>query len=230
MTTTPNSLRLRRRIELVIGRLSESANRLWNSEQLATLYPRYLLTMHGIVRASVPLMERAEQLCIPRSDALSRRLAAYLAQHIPEERGHERWIEEDLATLGAPDGIAWSNWPNHIVASLVGAQYYWINHAHPCALLGYIAVLEGYPVPVEIVRGLPARTGLPEAAFRALGRHAELDPGHCSEFDRFLDGLPLEPRELGLIGLSALTTVELSAQALDAVDHDPPVALTPDYG
>ena len=30
-------------------------------------------------------------------------------------------------------------------AALVGAQYYWIRHVHPVALLGYVMLLEGYP-------------------------------------------------------------------------------------
>jgi len=41
----------------------------------------------------------------------------------------------------------------------VGAQYYWIHHFHPVALLGYIAVLEGRPPSPTLVEELIERTG-----------------------------------------------------------------------
>ena len=52
--------------------------------------------------------------------------------------------------------------PAPAVAALVGAQYYWVLHHHPVALLGYIGLLEGYPPgrPRYGSNELRARTGV----------------------------------------------------------------------
>ena len=48
----------------------------------------------------------------------------------------------------------------HGRVGVVGAQYYWILHYHPVALLGWIGLLEGYPPAPEMLDELMARTGL----------------------------------------------------------------------
>ena len=35
--------------------------------------------------------------------------------------------------------------PSSQVATLVGAQYYWLRHYHPISLLGHMMVMEGCP-------------------------------------------------------------------------------------
>lgn len=218
MTSTDHSLRLRRRLALVMPVLQRAAAALWEHENFVDIYKDYLIMMHGIVRASVPLMERCAALCAGRpDDEVCRGLLPYLEEHIPEERGHERWVQGDLEALGLPPEIAEDALSSVSVAALVGSQYYWMSHVHPCALLGYIAVLEGYPVSPEHVEGLKARSGLPAGAFRSLELHARLDPGHRDAFDHLLDGLPLGERHRALIGVSALTTVEMTVRAIDEV-------------
>ena len=107
------------------------------------------------------------------------------------------------------------------VAGLVGAQYYWIFHYHPVALLGYIALLEGYPPTGELVDELTARTGYGAEAFRTLRLHAELDPGHRDELDETLDALPLTPEQSTVLGLSAMYSVHMLARAIDdVIDED----------
>ena len=60
------------------------------------------------------------------------------------------------------------------VATLVGAQYYWLRHVHPVSLLGHMAVMEGYSPPARVRRPpagadrLPAPTAsAPSAATRS---------------------------------------------------------------
>ena len=55
--------------------------------------------------------------------------------------------------------------PPPSAAALAGAQYYWIRHVHPVAILGFIAVLEGTPPDVEFFENLADRIGLPRQAF-----------------------------------------------------------------
>jgi pyrroloquinoline quinone (PQQ) biosynthesis protein C len=186
------------------------------------LYPEYLFTSHCIIRSSVPLMKaarsRAQQLAA--SDPMSEALAAYFDEHIPEELDHDEWLLDDLEVLGVERETVLARPPLPTVASLVGAQYYWILHYHPVALLGYIALFEGYPPSVEMVDRLVERTGYDRAAFRTMLAHAELDPGHREELDDLLDSLELTSEQSAVVGLSAIWSTNLFTRGLDEVVSD----------
>ena len=105
--------------------------------------------------------------------------------------------------------------PSPTVAQLVGAQYYWVLHYHPVAVLGYIALLEGYPPSPGLIDELARRTGYPEPAFRTLRLHGELDQGHRDELDAMLNGLALTPEQSTAVSVSAMMSVDLYAQAIE---------------
>ena len=195
-----------------------AGRRLFDHPRLAELYPEYLVTMHGIIRASVPLMETASARAAELGDDLvAAGLVEYLTEHIPEEADHDEWLLEDLELVGVSSASVLDRPPSPTVAALVGAHYYWIRHYHPVALLGYIAVLEGYPPdPVE-VQGLVERTGLPQEAFRTLAAHAELDQHHRDELLAAIDALPLSEAQEHVVGVSAVYTVHMTACALEEV-------------
>lgn len=142
-------------------------------------------------------------------------LAGYLELHVDEELGHDDTLLDDLALLGRPREAVLARMPTPAVASLVGAQYYWILHHHPVAFLGYVGVMEGYPPTDELVALLVGRTGFPREAFRTFSEHGELDPGHRDHLDRTLDALPLTERHEQVIGASAIATVALATRALE---------------
>jgi pyrroloquinoline quinone (PQQ) biosynthesis protein C len=213
---TPSSL-LRRKIELVLPAFVRAGDRLIAHPRVRELYPEYLFTSHCVIRASVPLMETARALAAARDDPVSERLAPYLAHHIPEELDHDEWLLGDLELLGVERAAVLARPPSPTVASLVGAQYYWIHHFHPVALLGYIGLLEGYPPSPGLIDELQRRTGFERAAFRTMIAHAELDPGHGAELDELLDTLPLTREQSAVIGLSALHTVERYTQAIEEI-------------
>jgi hypothetical protein len=214
--TSPSRF-LQDRIALFSGGRAEASEALWGSPDLPELYPALLRHAYAVIRTSVPLMEAAVAEGRRRGDAVGLGLAAYLARHIPEERGHDLWMREDLALLGE-DVAALDAAPTPILAaSLVGAQYTWIHHAHPVAILGYLAVLEGNPPDPAFFEAAAARSGLPLAAFRTYLLHARLDPGHRDELFAALDALPLEPQHLQLLSLSALHSCQVLEQTLRAV-------------
>ena len=205
--STGESARLRRKLELALPLFVATGRQLWEHSQIRDLYPKYLVATHGVIRASVPLMERALERAQTADDPAAAGLAEYLDHHIDEERGHDDWLLEDLEVLGRfPDEVL-TRPPSASVAALVGAQYYWIEHYHPVALLGYIGLLEGYPPTIADVAALMARTGYEREAFRTLIRHAELDPLHRDDFDEMLDRLPLSPEQSAVIGLSGLYSI-----------------------
>jgi len=187
--------------------------------RIRELYPEYLFTSHSIIRASVPLMEAGLERAAALSahDAVAAALAPYYEQHVPEEQDHDEWLLDDLEVLGRARADILARPPSPTVAALVGAQYYWIFHYHPVALLGYIALLEGYPPSMAMIDQLQARTGYPRDAFRTMIAHAELDPGHSEELDEVLDELPLTPEQSAAIGLSAMSTTQLLTKAFREV-------------
>ena len=204
------SRQLRAKITLVDGGLSSMGNEFWNHPQLPEIFPDFLFRTHCVIRASVPLMETALAKLneSPDGDPLNTELAAYFAKHIPEERRHDEWLLDDLEALGHPRSEILERIPPPTIASLAGAQYYWIAHHHPVALIGYIAVLEGNPPKVADLEAVIARSGIPREGFRTFLKHADIDPHHCADLNRALDRLPLSSRQASLIGISAMSTVQ----------------------
>jgi hypothetical protein len=214
--------RLRAKLGFVMPGVADASRRLNEHPQVRDLYPQYLITTHGVIRASVPLMETARDraramAAADPDDGVAAGLEAYLDTHIPEERGHDEWLLDDLELLGYDRASVVGRTPPPTVAAVVGAQYYWILHHDPVAILGYIAVLEGYPPTPELTEALIRRTGHPRKAFRTMLAHGVLDPRHRDDLDAAIDALPLTPEQESTIGLSALSTATLLTQLLDEV-------------
>jgi hypothetical protein len=208
------SRRLRDKLELVLPLLGDADRRLAAHPRLREIYPEWLVLWHGMIRASVPLLETA--LATARTlpdDPVAVRLSGYFAHHLPEELGHDEWLLADLEVLGVPRDEVLGRVPSPTVAGLVGSQYYWVRHVHPVGLIGYIALLEGYPSTRQAVDRWQAATGLAPEAFRTLLLHADLDPHHGDELDDLVDSLPLSDQQRTLVGLSAMASVELMARA-----------------
>ncbi|GAA4666465.1 hypothetical protein GCM10023347_18830 [Streptomyces chumphonensis] len=204
---------LRARLRLTEPAVRAATAALWDAPGLAQRYPQYLRVMHGVVRASVPLMERAAARCArlagaPGPDPVAEPLARYLAGHIEEERGHDDWLADDLASLGHDPREALGRPPPPAVAALVGAQYYWIEHHHPVALLGYIAVLEGNAPAPWLADRVVRDAGVPAAALRTVRAHAALDTGHSDDLHALLDALDLTAGQVHTVTVSALFTVD----------------------
>jgi hypothetical protein len=198
---------------------SAATRRLWTHPRVAELVPEYLFTVHCSARATIALMEAARErsVQIASTDRVAARLAQYLDRHIPEELHHDEWFLEDLEALGVPREQTTSRIPPPTVAAMVGSQYYWALHHHPVALLGYLAVLEGYPASATQFEAIIARTGLPRQAFRTLLEHSDLDRDHRDELYQTLDTLPLTPQQVALIAVSAFATLHLATCALEEI-------------
>ena len=211
---------LRRKIDLVIPQFVYAGDRLVGHPRVRELYPEYLFTSHCVIRASVPLMAAARDVALARDDAVCAALAPYYDEHISEELEHDEWLLDDLELIGHERSAVLRRLPAPTVASLVGAQYYWIHHYHPVALLGYIHQLECYPPSIELIDRLQAGTGFDRRAFRTMIAHAELDPGHGAELDELLDSLRLTREQSAVIAISAMHTVELYTRAIEELLAD----------
>ena len=166
----------------------------------------------------VPLMDAALERAraAAAEDPVAKGLVPYLERHIPEEmHGDEPGgaTLDDLGALGVDAARLRREPPAPQVAALIGAQYYWIFHRHPVALLGFLE-LEAFHPDGPTVERMMERTGLPREGFHQLIIHSRLDVVHARDLHRLLDTLPLEPWHEELIGLSALQTMALLAEAL----------------
>lgn len=133
-----------------------------------------------VISASEGLMEEA----ISRS---SGPLKAYFVEHLEEERGHARWLADDLKTAG----IDMSKMPLiRRAVEMAGSQYYLIKHVSPVSLLGYMAVLEGFPIALGTVNALEAAHGTD--LLRTLRYHAEHDLDHRKALFSMIDQHPCE--------------------------------------
>ena len=208
---------MRRQLAAAVGPLAEACTALVEHPNLREVWPEYLVLQHQIIRATVPLTEAALDRSRTLTDPLRDPLSAYLEEHVDEELHHDERLLDDLELLGLPrDGVL-ARMPPASVATLVGAQYYWIHHDHPVAFLGYVALMEGYPPTAGLIETLAARTGYPEESFRTFSEHAELDPGHRDHLDETLDALPLTERHEAAIVSSASVTAELNARAISEI-------------
>lgn len=216
MTATA-SLALRTKLMPTTTVLRAATAALWRPDGLRQRYLRYLAAMHPLVRASVPLLERAAERCAELGDPAARHLAAYYTRHAAEERDHDTWLLEDLAVAGAGPAAV----PHPVVVELAGAQYYRIEHEHPISLLGYMAVLEGNAPGPRLADRLAEATGLPDGAFRTLREHAELDGGHLDDLHRVLDELAPAPDRQTAVSVSALHTANLLTRLFLSLAADP---------
>jgi len=215
---------LRVKIEWAYPLLRQASERLWCHPEVRRLYPAYLVTMHGVVRSAAPLLEAALERAraLAPSDDVAAGMVPYLARHAVEERGHDRWILEDLEATGTDPDAAVDQTPSPPVAALVGAQYYWLRHVHPVSLIGHMAVVEGHAPQANFAARLQRATGYPAEAFGTIRRHAQLDQHHARDLYALIDRLPLEPRHQSLIGVSALHTVRAGAEVFDAIPRSRP--------
>ena len=202
-----HSQALRRKIALFSARHVAVSHALWSHHAFGHLYPDLLAVVYAVTQASVPLMEAAREVLSGHAqDPLTSSLDGYFCRHIPEEVGHDLWVLEDLKTLRADLGPLHSA-SSASVASLVGAQYYWLRHLHPLTLLGYIAVIEGEPVDIALVQNVGQQHGLPKDSLRAYVRHGHLDVTHSADLDLLLNTLALTRCQEGWIAQSAFHTV-----------------------
>jgi hypothetical protein len=203
---------------LFSGPVLAARARLWGHPRIAELFPEILYRMHCQARATIGLMSAAaRQLSLDSHDPLRAALRSYLEAHIPEETGHDEWLVESLEALGVGRSEVLTRMPPPSIAAMVGAQYYWIFHHHPLALLGYIKVVESEPSTVAEVNAVAKRLGLPKEAFAFHLRHARLEPRHNRELNLLLDSLPLAEEHTSLIGVSLQRTLHFRAASLDDI-------------
>lgn len=131
-----------------------------------------LCFLQKLIVASAPLLDFA-------TDYSGGELRAYYEKHLEEEEGHDEMLEADLQRLGIDDIPI-----SYTAATIAGSQYYLVAHEHPGMLLGYIAVLETNPLPMQAVVDIEETHGV---LLDSLRHHSTHDPHHSAEVMRMIE-------------------------------------------
>jgi hypothetical protein len=209
MNAPTNSDILWGKIRLAEGRLFAATFQFWNHPDLPRLLPRFLIQTHYLMRSGLSMMTsaRSRALDLP-DDAVASDLAAYLCVHLEEETGHDLWLLNDILTLGFTEPDVLEARPCAASTALIGAQYFWMTHVHPVAIMGYLILMEGYAPVSSQLEEIRLRSGAPASAFRCLQRHAEDDPAHLADLNRTLDGMNLTGQQARAVGMCAFAAID----------------------
>src|SRR5690348_11828589 len=96
-----------------------------------------LVFLYHIMVASENLLRMAAR------ETSDRKLREYFEKHLEEERDHAKWLAEDLNSVCVD---VKKTEPPLLAIQMAGSLYYLIFHVHPAALLGYMQVLESWPM------------------------------------------------------------------------------------
>jgi hypothetical protein len=181
----------------------------------SVLKPWFTMLWHAI-RATTPLFNYTlARLSTCPDDDFHRALADFYRHKIEEESGHDQMMLNDLVRLGASSEELHRTLAPAPIAAMIGSQYYLIDCAHPCAYLGYLALVEGNPLPLPALAQIEQASQAPQEAWSTYRLHAEVDPWHRDEINEMLDRVPNDRFLRGTIISNALRSAEYYCQALE---------------
>lgn len=162
------------------------------------LIPNLIFVYHTIVASENLLRVAIAQTVDPH-------LKAYFERHLEEERDHAKWLAEDLQCVNIEVG---ETEPPLISVQMAGSIYYLIYHAQPSALLGYMRVLESWPM--DKARFARMAEAYPKGLLRTLNHHIDHDPDHLEDL---LAVIALVPEHAKLIDDVSVMTRNYLKQA-----------------
>jgi hypothetical protein len=213
------SERLQAKLAPLVAEVSARGVLMVEHERPQMAYTALLRLLHSILRANVPLLRTAETKTSERAgaDPVAAGIIEYLRDHSVSSRDNDEAILTDYATIGADPADLVSAPGSPTVAAMVGSMYYWVLHAHPVAVLGYCAILEGAPPSSAFVDRLEACTGFEPGAFGSLRRQTVRDGNPPGEIFELLDSLPLTAGQETIVNMAALQTADFLVAAGDEV-------------
>jgi pyrroloquinoline quinone (PQQ) biosynthesis protein C len=145
-----------------------------------SLYLDFLAEAYHHVKHTFPL------LALAASRTLDERYQEALVEYMEEERGHEKWILDDIRPDTVRDGQG-----GPACRVMVGYAYYAIEHISPYTFLGSVHVLEGMSVLLadQVADAMKVSLGLEsDTGFTYLRTHGSLDSEHVAFFRKLVDG------------------------------------------
>jgi hypothetical protein len=140
-------------------------------------YQRFLLELYHVVWHFNPICAAAAS----RINDVHGNVRYYLYEHMHEESGHERWVLDDLASVGVDNALALRSPPRTFTQALVGFTYWCADRQDPCSILGMVYALE----VIASVYGGPFSAAMRESLLLEadkgdtfISSHASLDTDH----------------------------------------------------
>jgi pyrroloquinoline quinone (PQQ) biosynthesis protein C len=149
------------------------------------LYLDFLAEAYHHVKHTFPL------LALAASRTSDKRYQDALVEYMEEERGHEKWILDDIRALGGDPDTVRNGQGGPACRIMVGYAYYAIEHISPYAFLGSVHVLEGMSVLLadQVADAMKISLGLEnDNGFSYLRTHGSLDTEHVAFFRKLVDG------------------------------------------
>jgi pyrroloquinoline quinone (PQQ) biosynthesis protein C len=149
------------------------------------LYLDFLAEAYHHVKHTFPL------LALAASRTSDERYQDALVEYMEEERGHEKWILNDIRALGGDPDAVRDGQAGRACRIMVGYAYYAIEHISPYAYLGSVHVLEGMSVLLadQLADVMKASLGLEsDSGFSYLRTHGSLDSDHVAFFRKLANG------------------------------------------
>lgn len=149
------------------------------------LYIDFLTAAYHHVKHTFPL------LALAASRTTDARYQDALVEYMKEERGHEKWILDDIRAVGGNAEVARDCAPGPACQIMVGFAYYAVEHISPYAFLGSVHVLEGMSMLLadRLANALVSSLGVGgDKGFSYLRSHGSIDVEHAAFFRRLVDG------------------------------------------
>lgn len=130
-------------------------------------------------------------LALAASRTTDERYQDALVEYMEEERGHEKWILDDIRALGGNAERVQHGSPEPACRIMVAYAYYAIEHVSPYAMLGSVHVLEGMSVMLadRLADALKSKFGSTgDVGFSYLRSHGSLDQEHVAFFRDMVNG------------------------------------------
>src|ERR1700726_2874175 len=177
-----------------------------------SLYLDFLTEAYHHVKHTFPL------LALAASRTSDERYQDALVEYMEEERGHEKWILDDIRTIGGdPDAVRTGN-PGMPCQIMVGYAYYAIERISPYAFLGSVHVLEGISVMLadKLADAMKKSVSLEsDAGLTYLRTHGSLDTDHVAFFRSLVDGFA-NPETQSII----ITSARIFYRLYGAIFHE----------
>lgn len=168
------------------------------------LIPNLIFLYHVMVASENLLRVAISQASEPA-------LRSYFETHLEEERDHAQWLAEDLKCIAVD--VAQTQ-PPLVAVQMAGSLYYLIYHAHPAALLGYMRVLESWPMDKE--RFAARAKSYPPELLRTLNHHIDHDPDHLKDLFAVIESVPEHKRLIDEVSVMTRNYLYQAARELHA--------------
>jgi pyrroloquinoline quinone (PQQ) biosynthesis protein C len=157
------------------------------------LYIDFLTQAYHHVKHTYPLLALAS--VHTRDEAYQDALVEYMK----EERGHEKWILDDIRAMGGDAEAVRTGKPGQACQIMVGYTYYAIEWISPYAMLGSVHVLEGMSTQLadSAADAIQSSLSFPgKEGFTYLRSHGALDIEHVAFFKGLVNAIPQEAHEV----------------------------------